>query len=105
MPINKTAIAKQITSWTVGAGVGTIVHAIVRNNTQPALTLTEDGELQTEKSKRSTKVTVPAASFVVTLMAKEACSDYTDAKIDEVVAWWNKHVNKIEPETPSDTEK
>lgn len=38
------------------------------------------------------KVTVVSASFVLGSTAADASKEYTDKKIDEIIAWWNQNV-------------
>jgi hypothetical protein len=104
MLTDKIAFAKFATSWIVAAGVGTIVKSIVTTATEPN-EIEIDGELYTEKVKRSSKITIPVATIVVTAMAKDACAHYTDAKIDELVAFYRKYITKTDVETDPETEK
>jgi hypothetical protein len=69
-PVERFVITKQIVSWVVGAGVGTIVHRIIDNNVEP--------------ETRTQKVTVPVASLVIGYAAKDATTAYTNAKIDSI---------------------
>lgn len=78
MPMNKTAIAKQIVGFVVGAGASKIVKSIIEKN------------VETEKT--TDKVMVASASLVAGSMAADATKKYTDAKIDELVDWWEKNV-------------
>ena len=77
---NKIALAKNAVSFVVGAGVTKIVHAIIANNVQP--------------TKPVDQVTVTAASIVLGSLVADKTKDYTDAKIDEIVEWWNVNVKK-----------
>ena len=74
MSVDKVALAKNVTTIVVGLGVGTIVKTIIRDNVIPA-TATQ-------------KVTVGAGTIVLAMMVGDATSNYTDAKIDAIVAWW-----------------
>lgn len=76
--INVTAIAKKAVSTIVGIGTSTITHAIIKNNVQPDTTFQ--------------KVTVTSASVAIGMMASDATSSWTDAKIDEAIDWWSKNV-------------
>lgn len=78
--MTKLQIAKQIASTIVGIGTTKIVSAIIQNNITP--------------DKVIDKVTVVGASVVIGSMAADATKTYTDAKIDEAVAWWKKTVSK-----------
>lgn len=78
MPINKTNIAKTVVGFVVGAGTSKIVKSIIDKNVEP--------------EKKTDKVAVASASLVVGSMAADATKKYTDAKIDEIVDWWEKNV-------------
>lgn len=78
--MDKVVIVKKVISTVVGLGTSTIVKAIIENNTEPE-TLTS-------------KVTVTAASAAIGYAASDVMSDYTDAKIDEVINWWKNRSNK-----------
>jgi len=81
MKITKLDIAKKAVSVVVGAGVTRIVAGIIQNNTAPA--------------KVTDKVAIVAAAFVLGSMAADATSKYTDAKIDEIAAWWKETKKEI----------
>jgi hypothetical protein len=74
--MTRLEITKKIVSAVVGAGTGKIVGATISNNMP-------DGGIVT-------KITVVAASLIIGMMASEATSKYTDAKIDEIVAMWKQ---------------
>lgn len=76
--MTKIQIAKQIVGFVVGAGTATISRTIIKNNVDP--------------EKSTNKVTVNAASVVIGAMATDATRKYTDAKIDEIVNWWETNV-------------
>lgn len=78
--MTKIDIAKKATSFVVGVGVTKIVNAICINNTQP--------------QKITDKVTVVAGAIVLGMIASDVTSKYTDAKIDELVTWYNINVKK-----------
>lgn len=78
--MNKIEIAKHTASVIVGLGTGKIVKDIIKNNT--------------EIVTRTDMVTVASASVVIGSMASDATREYTDAKIDAVVAWYNEKFNK-----------
>lgn len=73
--MNKLELTKNAASAVVGIGTTTIIKAIIRNNvyTRNAIDI----------------VTIAAATFVIGSMATDATKKYLDAKIDEVVAWYN----------------
>lgn len=78
--MTKTEIAKKATSFVVGLGTTTIVRSIVQNNVAP--------------ENVTQKVTVTAGTVVLGSMVADVSKAYTDAKIDQVVAWWKTNVNK-----------
>src|SRR5688572_24020663 len=74
------AIAKKIVTTIVGIGTAKIVNDIVEANVDT------DNVYQ--------KVTVKSASVAIGYAVSETTSNYTDRKIDEIVALWQKHVTK-----------
>lgn len=74
------SIAKKIVSTIVGIGTAKIVNDIVEANVDT------DNVYQ--------KVTVKSASVAIGYAVSETTSNYTDRKIDEAVALWQKHVKK-----------
>lgn len=77
--MTKLEITKAAAKFIVGAGTSKIVSSIIQNNVSPE-TLTE-------------KVTITAGSIALGSMVADITSKYTDAKIDEIAAWWKNHVN------------
>ncbi len=78
--MTKLEIAKSVTSFVVGAGTSKIITHIIKNNTSPE-NLTDT-------------VTMTAGTVVLGMMVADVTRRYTDAKIDEAAAWWNKNVKK-----------
>lgn len=78
--MNKIVVVKKIVSTVVGLGTSKIVKDIIEKN------------VDTETA--TSKVTVTAASAAIGFAASDAASDYTDRKIDEMIAWYNKHIKK-----------
>ena len=78
--MTKLEFAKTATKIVVGAGVGIIVKNIISNNAQP--------------EELTHKVAVAAGSFVLGSMIADVATRYTDVKIDEAAAWYNKNVKK-----------
>lgn len=72
------AITKKIVSTVVGIGTAKIVAGIIENN------------VNTEKL--TDKVSVTVASYTLGFAASEYASDFTDAKIDELLVWWDENV-------------
>jgi hypothetical protein len=75
-PMQKIEIIKKTLSTIVSIGTAKIVKGIIENNV-----LTET---------TTDKVTVTAASFAIGGAVGELSSDYTDAKIDELVVFVKK---------------
>lgn len=76
--MTKLDFLKKTVSVVVGLGVTKIVSGIISNN------VVIDTNTQA--------VTVHSASFVIGMAAGDSLSDFTDAKIDEAAAWWDKNV-------------
>jgi hypothetical protein len=76
--MNKLAVAKKTVTTIVGFGITKIVKGIVENNV--------------DTTSITSKVTVTAASTAIGYSLSELTSNYTDTKIDELVALYNKHV-------------
>lgn len=72
------AIAKKIVTTIVGFGTAKIIKDMIENNVDT------DTVYQ--------KVTVGSASVAIGYAVSETTSEYTDRKIDEAVALWQKHV-------------
>lgn len=77
--MDKIALTKSITNIVVGAGVMRLVNGLIRNNT--------------ETESVADKAIATSTGVVVGYMAAEITSSYTDAKIDEIVAWWKEIQN------------
>lgn len=78
MNIDKIEVTKKIVNIIVATGTSKIVGSIIKNNT------TADSVTD--------KVAMTAGAAVLGMMAADASSNYTDAKIDEIVAWWRVNV-------------
>jgi hypothetical protein len=78
--VTKIDLAKRIVSIVVGAGTTKIVTGIIVRNTDPA--------------KITDKVAIVSAGLVLGSMAADATSSYTDAKIDEIVSWFDERIKK-----------
>lgn len=79
MPKTKTEIAKTIVGFVVGFGASRIAKNIIDRNTD-------------EEERLHNRAAVASAQLVVGMMAADAARSYTDAKIDEVVDWWETNV-------------
>lgn len=82
--MSKLSIVKGAINIVVGLGTSKIVADIIRNNTNPTTVVD--------------KVSTVSAAFVIGSMVGDATKEYTDAKIDEIVAWWNEHVKNPQPQ-------
>lgn len=76
--MTKTDVAKNVVSFAVGMGTGKVVREIIKNNTEP--------------DKVVDKAAVVVASYVLGAIVADIAKAWTDAKIDEIVFWWNKNV-------------
>lgn len=74
--MNKTKIAKFVTSTLVGAGTMHVTDGIIKSNVNP------------DDLNSFGKFTVAAARVVIGMMAAKQTKQYTDAQIDEMVANW-----------------
>ncbi len=68
---NKIQITKAIVGAIVRFGTGSIVYAIVRNNTTP--------------ESAFEKISIPAGSFVLGGIASDAARQYSERMIDDLV--------------------
>lgn len=78
--MNKTDIAKATVGFVIGAGTAKIVREIIKNNTTP--------------DKVTDKAAVFIASYVLGAIAADASKEWTNAKIDALIAWWIKNVTE-----------
>jgi len=78
--VDKLKIAKRVVSTIVGVGTTKIVQGIIENNV--------------DTDHITSKVTVGAASAAIGYAASEKTSSFTDAKIDELAAWWTENITK-----------
>lgn len=75
-------IVKLAVRIVVGAGTGSIVNQIIKNNVEVETVIQH--------------VTVPAASFAIGSMVSDLTKDYTDTKIDEMATSLRKLFKKKE---------
>lgn len=78
--MTKLDIAKRVTSFIVGVGVTKIVQGVVSNNTDP--------------EKVTDQVAIVAGAMVLGSMTSDMTRKYTDARIDELSAWYNDKFKK-----------
>lgn len=76
--MKKIAVAKKIITTIVSFGTGKIIKGIIESNV--SIETTTD------------KVTVTMASAAIGGAVGELTANYTDAKIDEMVELYNKHI-------------
>lgn len=74
--IDKLDLTKKVASIIIGAGTTRIVTGIIKNNTAP--------------DKIQDKIAIASAGLVLGAMASDATKKYTDAKIDELAAWYKE---------------
>lgn len=79
MPKSKTDIAKTIVGFVAGFGASRIVKAVIEKNTD-------------EEERLHNRVAVRSAEVVIGMAAADVTRRYTDAKIDEIVEWWETNV-------------
>ena len=80
--MTKTEIAKKLVGFVVGVGTAKIVKEIIKNNTTP--------------DKVTDKAAIIVASYVLGAIAADASKEWTDAKIDALIAWWLKKVEEVQ---------
>jgi len=79
MPNSKIDIVKTVVGFVVGAGASRIAKSIIDNNTD-------------EEERLHNRAATYSASLVIGAMAAEASREYTDRKIDEIAAFWEKNI-------------
>lgn len=77
---SKTDIAKTIVGFVAGCGASVIARSIIQKN------------VDTEDERLHTRAAVAAGTIAIGAMAADATRKYTDAKIDEIVEWWETEV-------------
>lgn len=75
--MDKLLVAKRVVSAAVGFSVTKIVSAVIENNIQPS-------------DKPIDRAAIAAGTYVLGGIAADASKKYTDAKIDELVAWYKE---------------
>lgn len=81
MNFNATSVVKFVASGIVGMGTGKIVSAVIKDHVKPE-TLID-------------KVSIVAASFVISGIATKATKKYTDETIDETIGNVTKAIVKF----------
>jgi hypothetical protein len=74
--MDKIKLAKGIASLVVGSSSGYVVAQVIKNNTDPETVID--------------KIKLVSGTFVLGSMVSDLSKDYTDTKIDELVAWYQK---------------
>lgn len=81
--MNKTKIVKFATSVVTGAGTSHVIDGIIKTN------------VNFDDLNSFGKVQVAAARVVIGMMASAKTKEFTDAKIDALVANWNDKSENI----------
>ena len=76
--MTKAEIAKAIAALIVGGTTATVVREIIKNNVDP--------------QKVTDKAAVMIASYVIGAIAADAAKQWSDTKIDEAIAKWQKFI-------------
>ena len=76
---DKTAVLKNLVSFVVGYGTMRIVSGAIQNNTDT-------------EGKVKDRLAVGASSFVLGAIAAEKTREWTDRRIDSLVAQYNNYV-------------
>lgn len=79
MPKTKIDIVKTVVGSVVGYGAARIAKALIDKNTD-------------EEERLHNRAAVASAQLIVGYMAADAARNYTDAKIDAAVEWWNENI-------------
>lgn len=79
MPKTKTEIAKTVVGAVAGYGASRIVKMFIEKNTD-------------DEERLHNRAAVFSAEVVIGMAASDATRRYTDAKIDEIVDWWETNV-------------
>jgi len=80
--MDKLTVAKRIISAAVGFSVSKIVYSVVENNVSA--------------SSAVDRAAIAAGTYVLGAIAADASRNYTDAKIDEIVAWYQETKEKFQ---------
>jgi len=86
--MNRIAAVKLLTGLIVGSGASKIVKTIIENNVDISIAI------KNTPLKVVEKVSVAAGTLVIGAMAADVSRRYTDAKIDEAVAWYVENIKK-----------
>jgi hypothetical protein len=78
MQIDYIDLTKKAVNIIVGAGVAKIVAKTVRHHVAPENWIGN--------------VSITAGTWVLSGIVRDASKDFTDAKIDQAVTWWNEKV-------------
>jgi hypothetical protein len=76
--MTKTTLAKRVVALVVGLGTAKVVKEIIKNNT--------DAKNVTDQAA------IVIAGYVIGAIAADATKEWTDAKIDRLIAWWMDNV-------------
>lgn len=78
--MTKTQITKGVAAFVVGSTTAAVVREIIKNNVSP--------------EKVADKAAIFIASYVLGAITADATKKWSDAKIDELIAWWMKNVTE-----------
>jgi len=78
--MTKTDVAKRVVSGIVMFSTASVVKQVIKNSTS-ATTIPE-------------RIAVIIAGYVLGAIAADASQIWTDAKIDELIAWWTQNVTE-----------
>jgi len=78
--MTKTEVAKAIVGFVVGSATYTVVKEIIKNNTSP--------------DKVTDKAAIIIASYVLGCIAADRSVDWSEKKIDSLIASFQKHRQK-----------
>lgn len=76
--MTKTKLAKNAVALIVGVTTAKVVKEIIKNNTDVA--------------QVTDKAAVVIAGYILGAIAADAAKDWSDAKIDKLIAWWTENV-------------
>lgn len=77
-PMTKTKLAKNAAAIVVGVTTAKVVKQIIKNNTQ--------------YDNVTDQAAIVIAGYVLGAIAADAAKDWTDDKVDKLIAWWTANV-------------
>lgn len=76
--MTKTKLAKNAAAIVVGVTTAKVVKQIIKNNTQ--------------YDNVTDQAAIVIAGYVLGAIAADAAKDWTDDKVDKLIAWWTANV-------------